>query len=198
MGLVRATPETLLRIEYLLGDVTDPAVSATIAAALEGHTLDLLVNNAGVDGGSNLPGEVEAETVMEMMAVHAAGAARVTRAALPALERAGTAVVVNVSSRLGSLTHAGEKRYRNLEQSIAYRMAKAALNMYTLASAEVLSGTGVAMCAVHPGRLRTEMAAPDADLDVADAVGRLLAWLRSGEALAGRFYSLDTRSDLPW
>ena len=77
-------------------------------------------------------------------------------------------------------------------------MAKAALNMYTLTVSEVLAGSDLAVCAVHPGRLRTEMAAPDADLEVTDAVDRLLAWLESGEDLAGRFYSLDTESDLPW
>ncbi len=77
-------------------------------------------------------------------------------------------------------------------------MAKAALNMYTLTVAEAVAGSGLAVCSVHPGRLRTEMAAPDADLEVTEAVDRLLAWLGSGEDLAGRFYSLDSQSDLPW
>ncbi len=198
IGLVRNEPQRPLPITYLQGDVTHPEVAITLADALVDKKLELLVNNAGIDGGSNLPAEVEAETVMAMMEVHAAGAARITRAALPALRRSGNARVVNVSSRLGSLTHAAEGRYRDLEQSIAYRMAKAALNMYTLASSEVLGSSGVAMCAVHPGRLRTEMAAPDADLEVAEAVRRLLAWLDAADAVAGRFYSLDLESDLPW
>lgn len=197
-GLVRNAPRDPLPITYLHADVRSPAVGDAVAAALAGRRLDLLVNNAGIDGGSHAPGELDASVVMDMMAVHAAGAARMIGASLPFLQAAPAGTIVNVSSRLGSMRHAAERRYRHLEQSIAYRMAKAALNMLTLTSAEALAGTDVAICAVHPGRLRTDMAAPDADLDVDEAVTRLLAWLRSGTDVNGRFYSLDDETDLPW
>jgi NAD(P)-dependent dehydrogenase (short-subunit alcohol dehydrogenase family) len=197
LGVVRTADAHPLPVEYLSGDVTDPAAARDIALALEGRSLDLLVNNAGIDGGSHLPDEVDAEVVLRMAAVHAAGAARVTRAALPAMRRSGDAQVVNISSRLGSLALAADRSFGHLNQSIAYRMAKAALNMFTLAAAEAVGGSGIAFCAVHPGRLRTEMAAPDADLDVAMAARRLVNWLETAH-VAGRFYSLDTESDLPW
>ncbi len=197
VALVRRRPGDALPITYLVGDVTHDATANRIRIALEGRPLHLLVNNAGIDGGSNLPEEVDPAIVLEMAAVHAAGAARMMRAAWPALVRGAPSRIVNVSSRLGSLTHAAEGRYRHLDQSIAYRMAKASLNMLTLASAEVLEASGIDICAVHPGRLRTKMAAPDADIDVDVAARRMLDWLDSGE-VAGRFYSLDTESDLPW
>ena len=198
LGVVRTAAAHPLPFECLLGDVTDPAAARDIALALEGRSLHLLVNNAGIDGGSHLPDEVDPEVVLRMAAVHAAGAARVTRAALPALRRSGgDAQVVNISSRLGSLALAADGSFGHLNQSIAYRMAKAALNMFTLAAAEAVGRSGIAFCAVHPGRLRTEMAAPDADLDVAVAARRLVDWLETAH-VAGRFYSLDTESDLPW
>ena len=198
LGLVRATPEQPLPIRYVFGDVTHESAAAAISQALAGQPLHLLINNAGIDRGSHLPEHVDATTVMEMMAVHAAGAARVTAAALPALRRAPQATVVNVSSRLGSLGHASAGRYQHLHQSIAYRMAKAALNMLTLASTEADDSETIAYCAVHPGRLRTGMAAPDADLDVEVAANRLIRWLESGTHVDGRFYSLDDACDLPW
>lgn len=197
-GLVRSIPPDPLPISYLHADVTSPEAADAVAAALAGRRLDLLVNNAGIDVGSHRPDDLDPAVVMASMAVHAAGAARMMRAALPALRRAPRATIINVSSRLGSMQHAAERRYVHLEQSIAYRMAKSAVNMLTLASAEALADTSIAVCAIHPGRLRTDMAAPDADLDVDEAVARLLRWLRSGSRVDGRFYSLDDETELPW
>lgn len=198
LGLVRRPGATLGAVRVLNGDITEETTATIVERALDGRSLDLLVNNAGVDRGGHRLETLEPSVIMDMTAVHAAGAAQVMRAALPALRRADAAQVVNVSSRLGSMRHAAEMRYRDLHQSIAYRMAKAAQNMLTLAAAEALEGSGIAVCAVHPGRLRTDMAAPDADLDVDVAVHRLLEWLASGEDVNRRFYSLDTQDDLPW
>ncbi len=195
---MRRPPTTALDATIVTGDVTDAGVVTRIREALGDQPLRLLVNNAGVDGGSHRPEELDVDIVERMLEVNAIGAARVLHAALPALYRAEQATVVNVSSRLGSLAHASAGRYAHLHQSIAYRMSKAALNMLTLTAAEGLGDAPIAVCSVHPGRLRTEMAAPDADLDADVAARRLLDWLESGERVGGRFYSLDTESDLPW
>jgi NAD(P)-dependent dehydrogenase (short-subunit alcohol dehydrogenase family) len=62
--------------------------------------LDVLVNNAGVGGGSRLEDTTEAAWD-HGMDVNAKGVFLGTRAAIPALRRAGGGSIVNISSQLG-------------------------------------------------------------------------------------------------
>lgn len=164
------------RATVLVGDVTDPATERVIAAGI-GPSLDLLLNNAGrMTAGARLA-EVDPAGVLELVDLHCNGALRCTRAALPALRASGRATVVNVSSRLGSLGRVAEGSYDELRVSYAMRISKAALNMATACLARELAADGIAVHAVHPGRIRTAMASADADLEPEDAAARFLAWL---------------------
>lgn len=184
----------------VLGDVTGPSVEAAIAGALTrlGTGLDLLVNNAGTLGvGASLerldPGEV-----LRLVDVHCTGALRCTRAALPGLRAAERAVVVNVSSRLGSIARVSSGEFDALGISYAMRISKAALNMATACLARELAPAGIAVHSVHPGRIRTRMASADADLDPDAAAGRLLAWLDALPAGATAGYWDTDGTRLPW
>ena len=164
VALLAATEDRAVAIQ---GDVTEPAVEDAIAAALARHRkpLDLLVNNAGAMAGGRTLAELDPVEILRLVDLHCNGALRCTRAALPALRRAERAMVVNVSSRLASLTRVSAGDFDALRISYAMRISKAALNMATVCLARELAADGIAVHCVHPGRIKTRMASADADID---------------------------------
>lgn len=161
----------------IIGDVTTDHVDQAIVETLQRNTefLDLLVNNAGnIVKTPGVLGMTPAELV-DHFEVHCAGAFRCVKAAFPFLARADDPLVVNISSRRGSFS------FTRLEpvvgRAYAYRIAKCAQNMLTACLDDELKGSGIRVLAVHPGRLRTEVAAADADTDPGVAAARLADWL---------------------
>jgi NAD(P)-dependent dehydrogenase (short-subunit alcohol dehydrogenase family) len=120
----------------LVLDVTDDAsVDAAMetVAATTGGALDVLINNAGVPGGTIAARDLTAAHVLAVYEVNVLGAVRMIHAFLPLLERSSAPVVVNVTSGLGSLTVAADPQSPLSALIIpAYRSSKAALNMLTV------------------------------------------------------------------
>lgn len=185
-------------VEPIVGDVTDQKTHAALSELFASRSLDLLVNNAGSYAGSHRPSDVDRQIMEEMLAVHAVAPAAAIQAVLPALRASMKPRVVNVSSRLGSLAAAAEGHFTHLEQAIEYRVAKAAMNMVTLAFSEALGDESIEVCSVHPGRLRTPMGAKDAETEPSEAASWLVDWLEAEESVDGRFVDLATNQDLPW
>ncbi len=151
-------------------DVTDDDTSAVTTALGEGP-LHLVVNNAGVGPPGQALEEIEVSELLAVCDTNVGGVLRATRAALPSLLLAESPLVVNISSRLGSLRHqAAGDPHRGT--SYAYRVSKAAQNMATICLAGEL-GPKVRVWAVHPGRLATGMGRPDATDDPRLAARRL-------------------------
>jgi NAD(P)-dependent dehydrogenase (short-subunit alcohol dehydrogenase family) len=152
------------------GDLSSPTEREKVAAVTLASTdsLELLVHNAGVlfTGGIE---EVTAAMFDETMAVNVAAPLFLTKALLPALRRATAARVVMVSSRRGLLSD-------RMEQDILiYRVTKAAINALTVRLAIELAADGIAVNAVDPGWVRTEMGGPEADRDPRDAANDVIA-----------------------
>ena len=181
-------------------DVTDAGAGAAIAEALAtlDRPLDLLVNNAGVMPSGARIAEVRVADVDHLLRVHVLGPIACTQAALPWLRRASQGTVVNITSRLGSIARIAAGEYDHLRISYAMRISKAAQNMLTACLHRELMAEGIAVYAVHPGRLQTRMGSADADVDAAEAAMRLLIWLdhhRSERLVA---YIEPDRDELPW
>ncbi len=131
--------------------------------------LDALVNNAGVLLDEGVRGlEVPVEAVARTFEVNVYGALRLAQAFAPMMVAQRYGRIVNVSSIMGSLAHAGSGY-------LAYRSSKAALNMVTRVLAAELEGTGVLVNAVHPGWVRTRMGGPAAPLSPEEGA-RVLVW----------------------
>ena len=112
-------------------DVTDDASAA--AAAETVGALDVLVNNAGISGGRISPSEATADQMRTVYETNVFGPVRVLRAFIPLLEKSAAPVVVNVSSGVGSLTHAADPGNPLHEANFpVYASSKAALNMLTI------------------------------------------------------------------
>lgn len=100
-SLLAAAPTT--SVETVALDVTDvAAVRSRLAAHIEQHPVDVLLNNAGVV----MPGrflELEERHLREMMEVNYFGAVNVCRVVLPHLVARGGGAVLNTSSMAGAI-----------------------------------------------------------------------------------------------
>jgi NAD(P)-dependent dehydrogenase (short-subunit alcohol dehydrogenase family) len=186
------------RCHPICADVGSPWVEDAIAAALAGRNggLDLLVNNAGPIYKRRWLPETPVEDVEELFRVHCVGALRCTRAALPFLRRAPMPMVVNVTSRFGSIARCSNGDFRGL---YSYSIAKCAQNMLTVCLDRELRREGIRVWAVHPGQLTTQAAASDADTEPAVAAERLADWLNAVDRDADCFlYDVMGGRVIPW
>ncbi|MGI9616109.1 MAG: SDR family NAD(P)-dependent oxidoreductase [Acidimicrobiales bacterium] len=166
---------------------------AASALADLGH-IDVLINNAGINAtavGASDSGrgtmELGREHFLAVMDVNAAGPMLVTRSLVPLLQEAKGSLVINVSSQLGAMTF-GDKHGND----IAYNASKAALNMVTVRTATDLAADDVALVAIHPGWVRTDMGGAAASLGI-DESSSAIANTIDGLTLldSGRFLRWD-------
>jgi NAD(P)-dependent dehydrogenase (short-subunit alcohol dehydrogenase family) len=143
-------------------DVTDDASVAAAARTIEADGgLDVLINNAGVEGrtaGGGVIGaaDVTADDLRAVFETNVFGLVRVTHAFLPLLLRSAAPVVVNLSSGLASLarvTAEGTPAYAY--PGVAYPASKAAVNMITVQYAKAFPAMRVN--AVEPGFTKTDL-----------------------------------------
>jgi NAD(P)-dependent dehydrogenase (short-subunit alcohol dehydrogenase family) len=110
--------------------------------------LDVLVNNAGIGGGRRIE-DTTLEEWERTMAVNATGVFLGTRAAIPALRRAGAGSIVNISSQLGLVG--------TDNSSPQYQASKGAVRLLTKATAIQYAKEGIRANSVHPGPIVTPM-----------------------------------------
>jgi NAD(P)-dependent dehydrogenase (short-subunit alcohol dehydrogenase family) len=173
-------------------DQLEPASVAELAAALGSAPIDLLVNNAGVYGGTrqHLP-DIDFEDAVETYRVNAIGPLRVTLALLSNL-KAARGKVIHVTSGMGSITDNKSGAF------YAYRMSKAALNMMSRSLAVDLRGAGVASAVINPGWVKTDMGGPGAPTPVEESVRGMLREIDSfGIEDSGAFLDWKGRP-YPW
>ena len=126
----------------LAADVTDSAQVDAVVARVVSETgrIDVLVNNAGIlrDGVVWKLSDGDYESVM---AVHAGGTFRFTRAAVPHFRRQGSGRVINVTSYTGLHGNPGQSNYA---------MAKAGIIGFTKSTAKELARFGTTVNAISP------------------------------------------------
>ena len=113
--------------------------------------LDILVNNAGAPQGADR-NEIEDVPVAAWdltMAVNARGCFLMSRAAVPAMRKAGWGRIVSVSSRAA---------FRPGARRATYAASKAAIVGFTKSLALDLAPFGITVNAVLPGPIRTSRA----------------------------------------
>ncbi|PYF96828.1 Short-chain dehydrogenase [Georgenia satyanarayanai] len=137
-------------------DVTDDASVAAAAATLEqtaGH-LDVLVNNAGIGGGTENgaqdPTTLDLDVLRTVLDTNVFGVVRVTNAMLPLLRCSDAPRIVNMSSNMGSLT------LQTGPQMAAYAPSKSMLNSVTAQYARRLADTNIIVNAACPGYVATD------------------------------------------
>ena len=168
-------------------DVADDASVARAArAAREGGPFDLLIHNAGINPRKGQAfGSADPAAWARMLDVNVLGPLRVAEAFRPLMREGSTAAFV--SSQLGSMSLGGGVGYP------AYNASKAALNkmVQDLASAWK---PHVAVLALHPGWVRTDMGGSNAAISPEESAAGILAVLATrGMADTGTFWNWDGR-----
>jgi 3-oxoacyl-[acyl-carrier protein] reductase len=132
----------------LAADVTDSAQVDAVVARVVSETgrIDVLVNNAGIlrDG---VVWKLSDDDYESVMAVHAGGTFRFTRAAVPQFRRQGSGRIINVTSYTGLRGNPGQSNYA---------MAKAGIIGFTKTTAKELARFGTTVNAISPNA-RTRM-----------------------------------------
>jgi NAD(P)-dependent dehydrogenase (short-subunit alcohol dehydrogenase family) len=180
-------------------DMADMGSIAAFGASLQDRSIDVLYNSAGVDtrafGATDETRSaltISPEDFESVMRVNVTGPMALVQALTPLLV-AAKGKVVNISSQIGSMEVA-----QKMGRDIAYATSKAALNMVTLKQSQALAADGVAVIAMHPGWLRTEMGGSSADLEASEAANQIVASVSALTiADTGRFIRWDGTTH-PW
>jgi len=166
-------------------DVTDDASVTAAANAIEADGgLDVLVNNAGIEGrtpGNRVVGAADetAEHVLAVLDTNMLGTIRVLRAFLPLLQRSAAPVVVNVSSLLSRTAElAGPRGPLRFYPGVAYPASKAGVNMVTVQYAKAFPG--IRINAVDPGYVATDINGRTGTLSVEEGAEIIVRMARIG------------------
>jgi NAD(P)-dependent dehydrogenase (short-subunit alcohol dehydrogenase family) len=179
--------------------VTSEEATGQIVAAISsaGDGLSLLINNAGIPGHGTSIEEISIPEITSVIETNCIGALRCAKACAPFLKRQENGVIVNISSRLGSLRGNAEGEFQKERHSYAYRIAKAALNMTTLCLAHDESLSGISVVSVHPGRMQTHLGGENAPHPAEQSAALLLNRLLAKDFQSGHFYDLYD-GELAW
>ena len=175
-------------------DVTvDAAVmAAATAVTQQTNRLDMLINNAGILYNKETVANFDPTLMQHTFEVNVFGVMRVITQFLPLLRNSSEPKLVNISSQLGSLQKAnpGWKKY-------SYNSSKAALNMLTRMLSFEFEQDGIAVTAVHPGWVQTDMGGPEAAVTPPDsAAGILQVTDNLTLANTGKFYTFSGEEHL--
>lgn len=172
-------------------DVADPAAIHRVAEHVRhvhGH-LDALVNNAGIllDRMGDIL-TLDADTLQRTQDTNSLGPLRMVQAFAPLMAKGGR--IVNVSSGGGQLSEPST-------WAPAYCISKTTLNAITVQLAETLKPRGIAVNAVCPGWVRTDLGGPDAPRSLQQGADSIL-WLllHAGPDVTGGFWRDGQR--IPW
>jgi NAD(P)-dependent dehydrogenase (short-subunit alcohol dehydrogenase family) len=164
-------------------DLSSPGSESAAVSAVARYfenSLDLLVNNAGISGASHIEtekkGTLEKIFQVNLFAVH-----NLTQALLPALLKGKEPRIINISSGAGLL------REQSHPDIGAYRVSKFALNGLTMNWAGALQGR-VAVNALDPGWVKTDLGGPSATGDPKDSAKGALALATKDFKETGKFW----------
>ncbi|MBI1751362.1 MAG: SDR family NAD(P)-dependent oxidoreductase [Acidobacteria bacterium] len=184
------TMKPLPGAEVLPLDVCDPASIAAAGASIRARhgRLNMLVNNAGILLDSSEDAlALDPVVLRRTLETNALGPLALTQALAPLLVKGSR--VVNVSSGGGQLSAPSN-------WAPAYCISKTALNAITVQLAAALKPRGIAVNAVCPGWVRTDMGGPGAPRSLQQGADSIL-WLvlKAGPDISGGFWRDGRRID---
>ena len=154
--------------------LTVEGVAAALEALRQKGPVDVLVNNAGFSPFGNFA-DLEVGVQRDMLTLHCDTSISLCRAAIPFMQQLGGGSIINVSS-LGAFMP-GPKL-------AVYGGRKAMLNYFSLSLQQELEGSGIAVQALCPGLVRTEIHEPmKAQGFVAEAFPESM-WMEADEVVA--------------
>ena len=189
--------DNLTNVEAVHIDVTDDnsVKNARIEIGKKTNVLDVLINNAGINGGEPYTAlEAKSEQFLLAFNTNVFGVARVTQAFIDLLKKSPEPRIVNVSTSVGSLTLQSDPNWfgYNFAKYAVYGSSKAALNMFTVNLAYELRDTPFKVNAVCPGYTKTDFTGYNGG-EVEEAGKRIVKYaLLDKDGVTGKFISEET------
>ena len=173
-------------------DVAEARSIDALAHHLQGRVIDVLINNAGILGPEPQSStDMDFDGFLQTLVVNTLGPLRVSQALLANLRAAAAPRLVVLTSKMGALSHTSADH-------VAYRASKAAANKVTQCLATDLEKEGIAVAAIHPGWVRSDMGGPHADIGVVESAAGVKKVIDGLTVeTTGRFWNYDG-SELAW
>lgn len=148
-GCGRQDPEVIsdllkLGLEYVRLDIAKPSELIPFARNLQ--DIDILVNNAGLSLGLGHFDKNNSEDIQTVVQTNLIGLMELTRQAIPFMRAKGRGHIINV----GSI--AGEQTYEN---GALYCATKAGVHAFSEGLKKDLTGSGIRVGVVAPGKVET-------------------------------------------
>ncbi len=152
--------------------------------------IDILINNAGI--GPDLDTQYPERTSFEQtFSVNTTGTVFFTEPIVDIIIKNG--MILNISSKMGAINTC------NQADSVAYRMSKSALNMYTKILANRLKDN-IKVASVHPGWVKTTIAEDNiinGRFTTEQSAEKIFSFINK-EVKNGTFWDTETEANLPW
>ena len=181
-----------LRVFTLDLRLTESIAEAVSNTAKIGTKIDFVINNAGVllDEEENA---VIPEKLRQTLEVNLIGSADFTERILPFVKPGGH--IIFISSTAGSIERTGQalNHWPNLYP--AYKISKAAINMYMRTLALRLKAQNIVVSSVHPGWVKTEMGGEEAEIFPEESANWIYK-IAVSRPETGQFWFQDKK--LPW
>lgn len=198
--------EGLTEVEAIQIDVSNSqsVQAARVEIGKKTEVLDVLINNAGINGGMPQTAlTADVERMITAYETNVFGVVRVTQAFIDLLKKSDQPRIVNVSSSQGSLTLHSDPSYKYYQHKGAiYLSSKSALNMYTINLAYELRDTGFKVNAVCPGFTKTDFNNNMGTGTVEEAAKRIIKYAVIGnDGPTGKYFSEDVNPQtgvIPW
>ena len=155
-----------------------------------GTKIEILINNAGIgpDLDTNNPKEM---TFKQTFDVNVTGTTFLTESLIENINNGGK--IINISSKMGSI------ELCERIDSVAYRMSKTALNMYTKILSNRLSDK-IKVASIHPGWVRTTIAESnitEGRLSTKESAEEIFNFVIS-DFKTGMFWDIESQRECEW
>ncbi len=181
-------------LQMLQLDLRSPESIKTCVQELisSGERFDIAVNNAGALLDENEK-TLKTDLLRQTLEINLIGTSDFTEQVLPLVNKGGH--IVMVSSSAGSVGRTGNVVSRYPSQYPAYKISKAALNMYMRTLAVRLKDKDITVSSVHPGWARTDMGGEEASISAEEAADTVYKVAISRPETGHFWYS---EGELPW
>ena len=178
-------------------DVTHADYELQLHQWLAQQRVDVVINNVGSGSPAPTLFDATAAQLRGEFETHCVAAFSTVKASLASLQKSDNALVLNISSRRGSMSMQADKVAKGSGCSYSYRIGKAAQNMLTLCLADELEELGIKVAAIHPGRLLTNLAASDAHLSPEQSAQKIVTMVINNHIECRDYLCMET-GKLQW